>query len=141
MVALNETRVQSTPKVYVDGVLIPVVPNSVNMSPGGETSVRAMSAGGGSVAIVAGVNAEEMKGKVKFDLPNTAANVERARQWRDLSNKAIPVAVEVVSGDRDAGSSAGAAYAFSDMYLENNPEAEFAHEGNISLEFCGRHVP
>jgi hypothetical protein len=133
MASAAQNRVLSTPAVYVSGVLIKVVPNSVRKKIPGEVNVRAMSAGGGAIDVVAGVNAEKLIGECSFDLAATAENVALVKGWRENSNNAIPETIRLVE---IAGQ-----YAFDTMYLANEPEVEFKSDGNMKCEWKGRYVP
>lgn len=133
MATAVQTRVLSTPAMYVSGILIKVVPNSVTMMIPGEVNVRAMSAGGGVVEIVAGVNAEKLVGDVKFDIANTAENIELARGWRNDANNGLYQTLRLVE--------LTAQYSFDQMFLSNEPEVMFKSDGNMKIEFKGRFIP
>lgn len=133
MATVAQSRILSTPAVYVSGVLVSVVPNSCRMKIPGEVNVRAMSAGGGTVEIVAGVNAEKLVAEVSFELAATAANVAAVRRWRDNANQAQSETIRLVElADQ---------YSYDSMFLSNEPEVEFKSDGNIKCEWKGRYVP
>jgi hypothetical protein len=128
-----QTRVLSTPAVYVTGRIVKIVPNSLRQKIPGENNVRAMSAGGGTVEIVYGINAEKLIGEVSFEVANTAENAEMIRSWRNNSNNGVTETVRIVEKT--------AQYAYDTMVLANEPEQEFKSDGNIKCEFRGRHIP
>ena len=127
-----QTRVLSTPAIYVSGVLIKVVPNTCRMKIPGEVNVRAMSSGGGSVEIVAGVNAEKLVGEVSFEIAATAENVASVRAWRANSNRAQPETLRLAD--------LTAQYSYDTMFLANEPEVEMKSDGNMKCEWRGRYV-
>ena len=127
--ALEDTQVQSTPAVYVNGELIGTMPNTVKDTQPGETAVRAVSNGRGAVSHVAGVNAEALKGKVTFTLPNTARNQERIEDWRTLGNQALPSVISIQGAGRTRN--------YLEMYMTDAPELEYAAEGNLDVTFEG----
>jgi hypothetical protein len=133
MATIAQSRVLSTPAIYVSGVLVKVVPNSAMMKIPGEVNVRAMSAGGGVVDIVAGVNAEKLIAEVSWEMAATAENVAAIRAWRNNGNQAISETVRVVElADQ---------YSFDQMYLSNEPDVHFKSDGNIKVDWRGRYVP
>lgn len=132
MATVGQVKNLSTPAIYVSGVLIKIVPNSCRMKIPGEVNVRAMSAGGGVVEIVAGVNAEKLIGEVSFDIAATAENVSMIRAWRKNSNNAIPETLRIVEQADQ--------YAYDTMFLANEPEVEFKSDGNMKCEWKGRYV-
>lgn len=133
MATIAQTRVLSTPAIYVSGVLIKIVPNSASMKIPGEVSVRSMSAGGGVVEIVAGVNAEKLIGEVGWEMAATAENVAAIRAWRERANNGLSETIRVVElADQ---------YAYDTMFLSNEPDVAFKPDGNIKCEWKGRYVP
>lgn len=129
---IAQTRRISTPAVYVSDILYAIVPNSCSYTPGGEVTVRAASSGGGSISIVAGVNAEKMLSTVKFELDSTAANIDAVRNWRANANVGTAETIQLAD---PAGQ-----YAFDLMFLANDPEIALTADGKMRCEFMGRHV-
>lgn len=130
MADIRQSKALSTPRVVVDGTVIPVVPNSVKATIPGEIAVRAMSAGGGAIQIVSGVDAETLKSKVSFSLANTVANVALVRGWKAaVVDSGFGVAIRL---EEKAGS-----YAYTNMILTNENEIGFESEGSIDCEFEG----
>lgn len=134
MATVAQTRVLSTPSVYVSGVLVAIVPNTCTIKYGGEVNVRAMSAGGGVIQVVAGVNAEKMLSDVAFELASTPANWYLVQQWKSNSNNALSETILVAEG------SAGDSQSFDTMFLTNEPELPYKSDGNIKLEWKGRNI-
>lgn len=132
MPTLQEMNAISDPTVRVNGNTIQVVPNSVKMTIPGETTVRAMSAGGGQIVPVAGLNAEELKGMVGFGLPNTPAAIKAAREWRASTNAGQPVSITIE--DRNAQ------FSFQYMFMTSKVEVPFEHDGTMDIEFEGSYV-
>lgn len=131
-IPLRNRRILSTPAVYINGELVPVIPNSVRITEPGEMSVMAVSAGGGAVASVVGLNAETLVAKVSLSIAHTAANVELVRELKQLSHSGVGFAVSIVDGDqRDS---------FEYMVLINEAERAHEAEGQIELEMQGDHV-
>lgn len=133
MATVEQTRVLSTPKVLIDGRIIKVIPNTVEVAFGGAGKVRAVSSGGDSVEIVHGVNAEEFKAHIKLSVANTAEMSQLVRQLRDNANHDIPCTIRIVEQTDQL--------AFDTMFLINKPPVKYAAEGSIDLEFEGKHVP
>jgi len=129
MSTLAQTRVLSDPGVYVGGRLVAVIPNSVTEREPGEVSVRAVSAGGGAVQHVSGLNVEEMVGRVSFELPTTGENVELVEGWRANSNAGFPTTVQVITQTRQSD--------YSDMWMTEAPEINYEPEGTIEVTFEG----
>ena len=127
--AAAQTKQLSTPKVIVDGVTIPIVPNSCEIRVPGESKVRAMSAGGGSIQVVTGLNAESLIGHVKFDIAATAQNAARVRAWKENMRTGILSTVNVVED--------GVQFPHQDMTLTKDTVIKASADGNISLEWEG----
>lgn len=127
--AAYETKVLSAPKVIVDGVVLAIVPNSCMVRLPGDAKVRAMSAGGGSVQSVRGINTESLLGHVKFELPATAQNVDRVRLWKQKMVNGDVMTVNVVEQ--------GQQFAHTNMALTKDTELAMKADGNIPCEFEG----
>jgi len=129
---IADTRIISTPAVYVTDIQYAVKPNTVRMKFGGEIDVRTASGGGGVVSIVAGVNAEKMLSEVQFELFATASNIAAVRAWKARGNNGESETLRLVDvADQ---------YAFDSMYLANEPEVEMKADGFMRVEFKGRYV-
>ena len=128
------TRQLSTPQVLVDGVTIAIVPNKCKVRIPGDTKVRAMSSGGGSVQTVHGFNAESLVGKVDFEIANTAENSDRVRKWKANARLGIGSTITVIETDV-------AQYVHQNMYLTKDTELVFSSDGSINLEWEGDYVP
>lgn len=129
MPALDSNRVLSTPKVLVDGRIIKIIPNSCTYEVGGETNIRAVSAGGGTVSVVAGVNAEEMLSMVSFEVAHTAEMGDFVREQRAKANRGESVTIRIVEATQQ--------FAFAPMFLQNKPSLEFKADGSIKMEYKG----
>lgn len=127
--AAYQTKQLSTPKVIVDGVTIAIVPNSCEIRVPGESKVRAMSAGGGSVQVVQGINAETLIGHVKFDIAATAQNADRIRAWKAKMIKGELVTVNVVED--------GVQFPHQDMGLTKDTLLHLKSDGSVTCEFEG----
>lgn len=132
MPSIEQIAVLSTPKVLVDQRVVKVVPNSVKMMIPGEAKPRAMSAGGGSIEIVVGVDAATLMSKVSFSVAATAENVELLRGWKAKALNYEPCTVQIVHR--------GNQYAYEQMYMTNAPDVSMEAEGSIDVEFNGKFV-
>lgn len=122
----------STPQVLINGYVVPIVPNSLKVRIPGDEKVRAMSAGGGSIQVVAGLDAASLLGKVDFKIANTADNYAFVRSLkRDMIN-GIGCTVQI----NDQNFSA----AFQDMRFSKDTTADFSSTGDIACEFEGQYV-
>jgi len=129
MSTAEQYQVLSTPAVYVDGELIKVVANSVKQPEPGERTITAVSAGGGSVDHVVGVDASTLKGRVTFALMVTGENVEKVEGWVDKANNHEPVTISIVSAARTSS--------YARMWLQGEPEYSYEAEGQVELTFEG----
>jgi hypothetical protein len=130
MATALQTRTLSTPSIYISGRLIAIVPNSLTIKFGGERNVRAMSAGGGSIQIVSGTNAEKMLSDLMFEIANTGENSDLVRYWASRANNGLAETVRVTE--------LAMQYAFEEMFYVSEPELHFKADGNIKNEFKGR---
>lgn len=128
--AAYQTKQLSTPKIIVDGVTIAIVPNSCEIRVPGESKVRAMSAGGGSVQVVQGINAETLIGHVKFDIAATAQNADRVRGWKARMLRGELVTLNVVED--------GVQFPHQDMGMTKDTLIHAKSDGNITCEWEGQ---
>ena len=115
----------STAQVLVNNTVVPIVPNTLTFNDGfGEYKVRSASSGKGQSEVVVSENAEMKIGKVKFEVFNTAENIEIIRQWKAafMSN-----AVEVLSADFQR--------TFTNAVLVNDVEVKIGADATIALEW------
>ena len=129
MATLEQTRVLSTPSVFVNGRLVAIIPNSLKEKEPGEVAVRAVSAGGNAVAHVAGTNAESLKGMVSFAVPLTSEMVALVEEWRTNSNAGIWSTIETINGTRQK--------AYESMWMTDAPEYSYEAEGSIEMTWEG----
>ena len=122
-------QVLSTPAVYVDGVEIKIIPNSLTEVQPGTRNVRAVSAGGRSVQHVFGVDATELKGRVTFRMPTTPETVEMVEGWADRANNLDPSTLTIVNRARTTS--------YRQMILTETPEYSYEAEGEVELTFEG----
>lgn len=132
MATIDQTKTISTPKVYINGVVWPVVPNSFEFKIPGETKVRAMSSGGGAVQIVSGLNAEELKSAVKFSVAATRQMIDRVRAVKDATNRGEPATCRATDPPWTQ--------AWQNMFLVNSTDVKLEAEGVIELEFEGEYI-
>ena len=129
---LPATLQLSTPQVVLNGFIVPITPNSLKVRIPGDAKVRAISAGGGSVQTVSGVDAVNLLGKLDFKVPNTAANWDLIRALkRDLIN-GIGCTIQINDVRFNQ--------AYQDMRFSKDTEADFKPDGDIPLEFEGTYV-
>lgn len=132
MATVQQTRVLSDPSIYISGVLIKIVPNSAEMGLGNGSNPRAVSAGGGSIAIVNGIDASRLMSRLKFDIASTPENVALVRGWINTANNGgSETALVKEVGDQ---------YAFDTMFLKGEMNAQMRSDGNISCDWEGRYV-
>ena len=129
MATIEQTRTISTPKVFVNGVVWAIKPNSFEYNLPGETKVRAMSAGGGAVQIVAGLDAEALKGKVKFAVAATTQMIRRVAELKAATNAGTASTIRAMEGPWGQ--------AWQNMFLANDTAVKLEAEGVIELEFEG----
>ena len=120
------TRIPSTPAFYISGVLVPVVPNSVMYKNGGERNVRAMSAGGGSIAVVVGIDASKMLSEVHVEIPTTNENITFVESMFAKANNGDAETIMIVDK--------GFQRSFDQMVLANEPDFALKSDGSIKLE-------
>jgi len=120
----------SKPSVKVNNNPIAIIPNSAKFDEGeGETSVSAISIGGGGVELVVSDDATDKVGMVSFEIPNTPANIDLARGWKKNPGDNV---VEVDGKTKD-----GKKFnrVFNQASVVNNYEVELGVEGKISLDW------
>jgi hypothetical protein len=88
-----------------------------------------MNAGGGSVQIVSGVNAETLIGHVKCEIAATAQNADRVRGWKQKMLNGEGMTVNVVED--------GVQFPHQNMALTKETSIHAKADGNISIEFEG----
>lgn len=116
----------STPTVTVDNVTVFIIPNSFKYTEGfGEQTVRAQSAGGGSVRIVSSDNAEMKISDPKWSMLNTNENIDIIRAWKAKGSN-----IAISATDKD-----GFTRTFNNATLVNNYEVNLAADGTIDLEW------
>lgn len=117
----------STPTVIINNISYGIVPNSFSFTEGfGEQTVRAQSAGGGSVAQVYSDNAEMKFSTVKFSMFNINLNIERIREWKANRNENV---IEVID------STSNFARTFKAAALTSDYEVSLSADGTIDLEW------
>ena len=124
-----QTKQISTPKVLIDGETIMIVPNSLEIRVPGEAKVRAVSAGGGSVQAVTGLNAETLIGHVKFDIAATAQNADRARRWKQKMYTGEGMTFNAIED--------GIQFPHQNMHMTKETVIHAKSDGNISIEMEG----
>lgn len=127
--ATYQTKQLSTPRITVDGVVIPIVPNSAEIRIPGDAKVRAMSVGGGGVQTVIGLNAESLIGHVKFDIAATAQNADRIRAWKQKMIKGEGVTINVIEDEIQ--------FPHQNMQLTKDTTLHLKSDGSITCEFEG----
>lgn len=122
----------SAPSVIVNNQTIAIVPNSLKYDGGeGEISVRAASAGGGSITTVHTVNVETKIGKVMFDVyPDTEIDA-LISQWKENVGGNSIQAIQVNNNGKSV------TLAWDNMSLVNSVERQASADGVVSLEFNG----
>ena len=122
------SSILSNAVLQINGETIGYMPNTLSIIDGdGETKNVAVTSGGNS-DVVFSIDASTKMGNVKFDLPVTAENSRRIKEWK---NNRQDNSVQV---SNDVGSEAFNK-TFSKAVLITNPELALQDEGAVSLEF------
>ena len=132
MATVQQTRNLSAPAIYVSGVLMKIIPNSGEMGLGNGSTPRAVSAGGGAIEIVNGIDVGRLMSRVKFEIAATAENVEIVRGWINAANNGASETIEI--------SELGNQYSFDQMFLKGEMNAAMRSDGNITCDWEGRYV-
>ena len=133
MATTYQIKQLSTPKVIIDGVVIPVVPNSVNVRVPGDMKVRAMSVGGGAVVPVAGMNAESLIGHVSMKVAATGQMADLVRKWKQNMVLGQGSTINVVED--------GIQFPHQYMFLAKDTNIAMSADGSIDLEWEGQYQP
>lgn len=121
----------SLPSVYVDEVLMGIMPNSVSYTDGkGLSKVDAQSSGAGVVVPVFSQDAETFLSTIKFELYNTVEAINAVRSWR---SNFTPHVVYIDMNDPNTSETV----TFAECVITNDPEYELKATGKISVEFKG----
>lgn len=117
----------TAPSVVINGVVVPIKPNSFSYTEGqGAQNMSVQSGGGRSVQAVYGEDVGTFLSDVKFDIESTANNVEISRGWKaNNPNNTIRV-TDVITGFSRA---------FRGAAMLNDPEKSLSADGDISIEF------
>lgn len=122
----------SKPTLLINNETIAIVPNSATFDEGeGETTVRAMSAGGGSIELVISTDAEGMVGGFKVELPNTAKYINLARGWKKNPGKNV---IQMLGNNKQGKP---LSRTITEASITNNYEVELSSDGKLSLEWVG----
>lgn len=132
MATARECRVLSNPTVYLDGRKIKIIPNSCKAELPDEIKTRAVSAGGGAIDVVHGLDVEQAYCKVTFDLANTAENVDLVQDYKARGRTFLLSTLRLAEDTVQLS--------YDHMLLSNKVEIGFESEGNISVEFTGRYA-
>jgi hypothetical protein len=115
----------SNPNLLINNVSVPYVSGTLNFSEGTpEKKVRTQTGGGGSVQRVSSIDVTTQFSEVKFQILDTAANIELVRSWvlKDFDN-----AISITdTGFTRYGSNAG---------ITNKYEVTTGIDGKIDVEF------
>ena len=115
--------------ISVNNDPVAVTPNSVVYTEGlGEQSIRAASSGGGQVEQIYSNNIESNFSTLRFDMPATVENIERAREWKVNTNQNVAQ----VAGRTPEGR---VTRTFTQAAILNDYEVALGTETDISIEF------
>lgn len=128
-----QTKQLSTPKFLVDGVVVPIVPNTCTARIPGDAKVRAMSAGGGSTQVVTGLDASTLIAHVKVELAATAQNADRVRDWKQRMIDGVGMTIEIVDTDFQMTG--------QNMHFTKETTLHFKSDGNVDCEWEGQYLP
>lgn len=117
--------------LIINDVQVSYTGESLKITDGlGESSIRNQTAGAGQTDPVYSENLDSKTASVMFSFANTAANDKLKRAWKLAKNGNV---IEVVG---PPGS--GYSKTITEAALVNDPEANFAQDGDIDLEFKGK---
>ena len=123
---MADTRIRSTPAVYVNNSNVPIMPNTVVYTEGlGEDSVKAASTGGGGIELLSSKNVEDNYSKVAFSIPATKENIELALVWKNNGSENVVALVSENDFTRT----------FTRATLITNYDVNLQSDGQIDLEF------
>lgn len=128
----REERSLSAPIVFVNGRRMKVVPKSVSNQLPGSAKVRSMSAGGGDVEMVYGIDYSTMVCSVKFKLPNTAESVEFALDQNQARDAGVRTTIKIVEETTQQS--------YDQCTLVTQIEIPRDPEGEIDFEYQGRYT-
>lgn len=132
MATVKEVRALSAPAVYLDGRRIKIIPNSFKAELPDEIKSRAVSAGGGAIAIVHGLDLEQAVCKVSFDVANTGEMVELIQDYKAKARRMETSTLKAVEDTLQLS--------YDQLVLTNRVEVPYEAEGKITLEFMGRYA-
>lgn len=115
----------SAPILVINNIVVPYVAGTLTFTEGTpEKKVRTQTGGGGSIQRVASIDITTQFSDVKFQMLDTAANIERAREW---TNNAFDNAISISDTDLTRyGSNAG---------ITNKYEVTTGIDGMLNIEF------
>ena len=120
----------SNPSLVMNNLSIVIVGNSFSYTEGlGEQDVVVQSAGGGSIQTVFTDNVEMRYSDIKFEMQNTAENIDLIRTWKINEN------TNGLTGTAPGGVDAGWSRTFNSVVLTSNYEVNLGSDTTISLEF------
>lgn len=115
--------------VSVNNEIISIKANSLAFTEGfGEQEISGAPAGGNQVEQIYGDDVETHVSMVKFDLPSTTANIERARAWKANKNDNL---VQIAGKTKDGTFTRS----FTEAAIVNDYEIGLGSDQVISLEF------
>lgn len=121
----------ANPTIRVNQETIAIVPNSVSFVLGrGEKTVRAASAGGGSIVPVHTDDAESKIGAVTFSVYPTVDNLRSIPQWQNNIGENTVDLIGNAGGE-------SIQYSFALSSVTNDPEHNPTADGTIEIEFMG----
>lgn len=118
----------SVPGISVNNDPISIVPNSFKFTMGkGETTVRAASAGGGSVQSVHTEDAESKIGKMSWEMYVTTETMKSVSGWKNAIGANYVAAQQPASSPLSGGN----------MSMVNDPDFEASADGKVEIQFEG----
>jgi len=117
----------TSPSVSINGVVVPIIPNSFTYTEGQGTQTMTVQSGGGrNVQAVYSEDVSTFLSNLKFDIEPTAANIALARGWKSNNpNNTVRVSDNVNGFSR----------IFRSAAMLNDPEKMLSADGTISIEF------
>ena len=130
MATKAQIKTLSAPRVYLDGKLLKVLPNTVKIEDMREVKTRAVSSGGGSSTVVHGFDAATKLFKVTFSLAHTREYADLLGEYKGRA-ESIDTSVLKIVEDTDQE-------VIADAVLTNSVSRNYEAEGALELEFTGR---
>lgn len=127
--ALNSEKVLSNLTLQVNGVVVAYIPNTLTSTNGkGERKLITLTGGGNSLKHVFSEDITTRMGKISFQVPATAFDIQNVSNWQNNGFANV-----IVISDAETGYS----LTMQRATMVNDPEFAYNADGIISVEFQG----